>query len=72
MLLVPLERDHVGDLAWQGADGDVQPERPESPDHLVIEVGNGARLEPERLHRPLARLDPELVIEKVECDLEGA
>src|SRR5205807_9714451 len=66
------ERNAVGDLVRGGVDlhGDI--ELGKQRKEVLIEVGDRARLQSHRFHRPVAGLDQELVVDEVEIDLKYA
>jgi integrase len=70
MFPVEIERDCLRDLAWHGAYPDSDAESSEAAEHVLVEIGDRAGRELQRLDCSFTGLKPELVIEKVENDLK--
>src|SRR5205807_3722782 len=72
MLLVTFEWNGIGDLIRRRVDLHIDIELGKLRKEVLIEVCDRARLQRHRFHRPVARLDQELVVDEVEIDLKYA
>src|ERR1700682_2810294 len=72
MVLVAFEWNRIGHLVRRGIDLHVDIELGKRRKNALIEIGDRARLQRYRFHRPVAGLDQEPMVDEVEIDLKYA
>ena len=70
--MVLAEADRVGNLVGELIDADLDAEFREDAHDVGIEIGDGAREEPDLLLTAVARRRPQLMVEEIEIELERA
>jgi hypothetical protein len=70
--MVLAEADRIGNFVRRLVDADLDTKFREDAHDVGVEVGDGAREEPDLLSTAVARRHPQLMIEEIEIELESA